>query len=135
MACDRTAKERAHSGDGGRSTIATFRATFTNHDGTRLKEDHRRRRRARISGWQLDLYHMQVTEGDLQKRTEKLLSRSPRMCRSRAIPTANRNPTSARPIIFTCSMLLDRLGLPGLRPASSTNPKTTTGAGLGWAAK
>jgi len=51
---------------------------------------------------QLDLYHLQVTEGDLQKRTERLF-RSPRTCRFAGNPDRN-EPDIGEANHLTCSM-------------------------------
>ena len=81
---------------------------------------------------QLDLYHMQVTEGDLQKRTEALFPIT-------AHVQIAGNPDRNEPDIGEANHLylldvLDRLGYQGY-VGLEYKPKTTTGAGLGWAAK
>jgi hydroxypyruvate isomerase len=81
---------------------------------------------------QLDLYHLQVTEGDLQKRTEKLFPLT-------AHVQIAGNPDRNEPDIGEANHLylldvLDRLGYDGY-VGLEYKPKTTTGAGLGWAAK
>jgi len=81
---------------------------------------------------QLDLYHMQVTEGDLQKRTERLFPIT-------AHVQIAGNPDRNEPDIGEANHLylldvLDRLGYEGY-VGLEYKPKTTTGAGLGWAAK
>jgi len=81
---------------------------------------------------QLDLYHLQVTEGDLQKRTERLFPITSH------VQIAG-NPDRNEPDIGEVNHLylldvLDRLGYDGY-VGLEYKPKTTTGAGLGWAAK
>ena len=81
---------------------------------------------------QLDLYHMQVTEGDLQKRTERLFPIT-------AHVQIAGNPDRNEPDIGEANHLylldvLDRLGYDGY-VGLEYKPKTTTGAGLGWAAQ
>ena len=81
---------------------------------------------------QLDLYHMQVTEGDLQKRTETLFPIT-------AHVQIAGNPDRHEPDVGEANHLylldvLDRLGYQGY-VGLEYKPKTTTGAGLGWAAK
>jgi hydroxypyruvate isomerase len=81
---------------------------------------------------QLDLYHLQVTEGDLQKRTERLLPITSH------VQIAG-NPDRNEPDIGEVNHLylldvLDRLGYDGY-VGLEYKPRTTTGAGLGWAAK
>ena len=81
---------------------------------------------------QLDLYHMQVTEGDLQKRTERLFPIT-------AHVQIAGNPDRNEPDVGEANHLylldvLDRLGYQGY-VGLEYKPKTTTGAGLGWAAK
>ena len=81
---------------------------------------------------QLDLYHMQVTEGDLQKRTERLFPIT-------AHVQIAGNPDRNEPDIGEANHLymldvLDRLGYDGY-VGLEYKPRTTTGAGLGWAAK
>ena len=81
---------------------------------------------------QLDLYHMQVTEGDLTKRTERLFPIT-------AHVQIAGNPDRNEPDIGEANHLylldvLDRLGYQGY-VGLEYKPKTTTGAGLGWAAK
>ncbi len=81
---------------------------------------------------QLDLYHMQVTEGDLQKRTERLFPIT-------AHVQIAGNPDRNEPDIGEANHLylldvLDRLGYDGY-VGLEYKPKTTTGAGLGWAAR
>jgi hydroxypyruvate isomerase len=79
---------------------------------------------------QLDLYHCQVTEGDLLKRAEKLLPLVGH------IQIAG-NPDRNEPDIGEANHLyvleaLDRLGFAG-HVGLEYKPKTTTAAGLGWA--
>ena len=81
---------------------------------------------------QLDLYHLQVTEGDLQKRMERLFPITSH------VQIAG-NPDRNEPDIGEVNHLylldvLDRLGYDGY-VGLEYKPKTTTGAGLGWAAK
>jgi hydroxypyruvate isomerase len=81
---------------------------------------------------QLDLYHLQVTEGDLQKRTERLFPLT-------AHVQIAGNPDRNEPDIGEANHLylldvLDRLGYDGY-VGLEYKPKTTTAAGLGWAAK
>ena len=81
---------------------------------------------------QLDLYHLQVTEGDLQKRTERLFPIT-------AHVQIAGNPDRNEPDIGEANHLylldvLDRLGYDGY-VGLEYKPKTTTAAGLGWAAK
>ena len=79
---------------------------------------------------QLDLYHMQVTEGDLQKRTERLFPIT-------AHVQIAGNPDRNEPDIGEVNHLylldvLDRLGYDGY-VGLEYKPKTTTVDGLGWA--
>ena len=81
---------------------------------------------------QLDLYHLQVTEGDLQKRTERLFPLT-------AHVQIAGNPDRNEPDIGEVNHLylldvLDRLGYAG-HVGLEYKPRTTTAAGLGWAAK
>ena len=81
---------------------------------------------------QLDLYHMQVTEGDLQRRTEKLFPIT-------AHVQIAGNPDRNEPDVGEANHLylldvLDRLGFQGY-VGLEYKPRTTTAAGLGWAAK
>jgi hydroxypyruvate isomerase len=81
---------------------------------------------------QLDLYHLQVTEGDLTKRTERLFPIT-------AHVQIAGNPDRNEPDIGEANHLylldvLDRLGYQGY-VGLEYKPKTTTAAGLGWAAK
>ena len=81
---------------------------------------------------QLDLYHCQVTEGDLTKRTERLFPIT-------AHVQIAGNPDRDEPDIGEANHLylmdvLDRLGYQGY-VGLEYKPKTTTAAGLGWAAK
>jgi hydroxypyruvate isomerase len=81
---------------------------------------------------QLDLYHLQVTEGDLQKRTERLFPIT-------AHVQIAGNPDRNEPDLGEANHLylldvLDRLGYDGY-VGLEYKPRTTTGAGLGWAAK
>ncbi len=81
---------------------------------------------------QLDLYHLQVTEGDLQKRTERLFPLT-------AHVQIAGNPDRNEPDIGEANHLylldvLDRLGYQGY-VGLEYKPKTTTAAGLGWARK
>jgi len=79
---------------------------------------------------QLDLYHLQVTEGDLQKRTERLFPIT-------AHVQIAGNPDRNEPDIGEANHLylldvLDRLGYEGY-VGLEYKPRTTTAAGLGWA--
>ena len=79
---------------------------------------------------QLDLYHLQVTEGDLQKRTERLFPLTGH------VQIAG-NPDRNEPDIGEANHLymldvLDRLGYEGY-VGLEYKPKTTTIDGLGWA--
>ena len=79
---------------------------------------------------QLDLYHMQVTEGDLTKRTERLFPLT-------AHVQIAGNPDRNEPDLGEANHLylldvLDRLGYDGY-VGLEYKPKTTTAAGLGWA--
>jgi hydroxypyruvate isomerase len=81
---------------------------------------------------QLDLYHMQVTEGDLQKRTERLFPIT-------AHVQIAGNPARNEPDVGEANHLylldvLDGLGYDGY-VGLEYKPRTTTAAGLGWAAK
>ncbi|MBS0526686.1 MAG: hydroxypyruvate isomerase family protein [Proteobacteria bacterium] len=81
---------------------------------------------------QLDLYHLQVTEGDLQKRTERLFPLT-------AHVQIAGNPDRNEPDIGEANHMylldvLDRLGYDGY-VGLEYKPKTTTAAGLGWARK
>jgi len=81
---------------------------------------------------QLDLYHLQVTEGDLQKRIERLFPLT-------AHVQIAGNPDRNEPDIGEANHLylldvLDRLGYDGY-VGLEYKPRTTTTAGLGWAAK
>lgn len=81
---------------------------------------------------QLDLYHLQVTEGDLQKRMERLFPIT-------AHVQIAGNPDRNEPDIGEVNHLylldvLDRLGYDGY-VGLEYKPRTTTGAGLGWAGK
>ena len=81
---------------------------------------------------QLDLYHLQVTEGDLQKRMERLFPITSH------VQIAG-NPDRNEPDIGEVNHLylldvLDRLGYDGY-VGLEYKPKTTTGAGLGWAGR
>jgi len=81
---------------------------------------------------QLDLYHLQVTEGDLQKRLERLFPLT-------AHVQIAGNPDRNEPDIGEVNHLylldvLDRLGYDGY-VGLEYKPRTTTAAGLGWAAK
>ena len=81
---------------------------------------------------QLDLYHMQVTEGDLQKRTERLFPIT-------AHVQIAGNPARNEPDVGEVNHLylldvLDGLGYDGY-VGLEYKPKTTTAAGLGWATK
>ena len=79
---------------------------------------------------QLDLYHMQVTEGDLVRRTEKLFPIT-------AHVQIAGNPERNEPDVGEANHMhlldvLDRLGFEGY-VGLEYKPKTTTAAGLGWA--
>ena len=79
---------------------------------------------------QLDLYHLQVTEGDLQKRTERLFPIT-------AHVQIAGNPDRNEPDIGEANHVyvlqgLDRAGYAGY-VGLEYRPKTTTAAGLGWA--
>jgi hydroxypyruvate isomerase len=81
---------------------------------------------------QLDLYHLQVTEGDLTKRTEALFPLT-------AHVQIAGNPDRNEPDLGEANHLylldvLDRLGYEG-HVGLEYKPKTTTAAGLRWAAK
>jgi 2-dehydrotetronate isomerase len=81
---------------------------------------------------QLDLYHLQVTEGDLQKRMERLFPLT-------AHVQIAGNPDRNEPDLGEANHLylldvLDRLGYDGY-VGLEYRPRTTTAAGLGWAAK
>jgi hydroxypyruvate isomerase len=81
---------------------------------------------------QLDLYHLQVTEGDLTKRTENLFPLTGH------VQIAG-NPDRNEPNLGEANHLylldvLDRLGYEGY-VGLEYKPRTTTAAGLGWAAK
>lgn len=81
---------------------------------------------------QLDLYHLQVTEGDLQKHIERLFPITSH------VQIAG-NPDRNEPDIGEVNHLylldvLDRLGYKG-HVGLEYKPRTTTAAGLGWAAK
>ena len=81
---------------------------------------------------QLDLYHMQVTEGDLVRRTEKLFPIT-------AHVQIAGNPERNEPDVGEANHMhlldvLDRFGFAGY-VGLEYKPKTTTAAGLGWAAK
>jgi len=81
---------------------------------------------------QLDLYHLQVTEGDLQKRTERLF---PLTAHVQIAGNPDRNePDLGEANHMYLLDLLDRLGYDGY-VGLEYKPKTTTAAGLGWAAK
>jgi hydroxypyruvate isomerase len=81
---------------------------------------------------QLDLYHLQVTEGDLTRRTERLFPLTGH------VQIAG-NPDRNEPDLGEANHLylldvLDRLGYRGY-VGLEYKPRTTTAAGLGWAAK
>lgn len=81
---------------------------------------------------QLDLYHMQVTEGDLTRRTERLFPIT-------AHVQIASNPDRNEPDVGEANHLylldvLDRLGYQGY-VGLEYKPRTTTAAGLGWAKK
>ena len=81
---------------------------------------------------QLDLYHMQVTEGDLAKRTERLF---PITAHVQIAGNPDRNePDIGEANHLYMLDLLDRLGFEGY-VGLEYKPKTTTAAGLGWARK
>ncbi|MBM3644793.1 MAG: hydroxypyruvate isomerase family protein [Alphaproteobacteria bacterium] len=80
---------------------------------------------------QLDLYHLQVTEGDLAKRTEALL---PLVAHVQIAGNPDRNePDRGEANHLHMLGLLDRLGYAG-HVGLEYKPLTTTAAGLGWAA-
>ncbi len=81
---------------------------------------------------QLDLYHLQVTEGDLTRRTERLFPIT-------AHVQIAGNPERHEPDAGEANHLhlldvLDRLGYAG-HVGLEYKPRTTTAAGLGWAKK
>jgi 2-dehydrotetronate isomerase len=81
---------------------------------------------------QLDLYHLQVTEGDLQKRTERL---HPLTAHVQIAGNPDRNePDVGEANHLYMLDVLDRLGYAGY-VGLEYKPKTTTAAGLGWAKK
>ena len=81
---------------------------------------------------QLDLYHMQVTEGDLQKRMERLF---PLTAHVQIAGNPDRNEPDLGEVNHLYLLdVLDRLGYGGY-VGLEYKPKTTTAAGLGWAAK
>ncbi len=81
---------------------------------------------------QLDLYHLQVTEGDLQKRTERLF---PHVAHVQIAGNPDRNePNIGEANHLYLLDVLDRLGYQGY-VGLEYKPKTTTAAGLGWAKK
>ncbi|HZP99656.1 MAG TPA: 2-oxo-tetronate isomerase [Reyranella sp.] len=81
---------------------------------------------------QLDLYHLQVTEGDLQKRTERLF---PHVGHAQIAGNPDRNePDVGEANHLYLLDVLDRLGYEGY-VGLEYKPKTTTAAGLGWAKK
>ncbi len=81
---------------------------------------------------QLDLYHLQVTEGDLQKRMERLF---PITSHVQIAGTPDRNEPDIGEVNHLYLLdVLDRLGYDGY-VGLEYKPRTTTGAGLGWAAK
>ena len=81
---------------------------------------------------QLDLYHMQVTEGDLQKRMERLF---PLTAHVQIAGNPDRNEPDLGEVNHLYLLdVLDRLGYQGY-VGLEYKPKTTTAAGLGWAAK
>jgi len=81
---------------------------------------------------QLDLYHLQVTEGDLQKRTERLFPLTAHV-QIAGNPDRNEPDVGEANHLYMLDVLdrLDYAGYVGLE----YKPKTTTAAGLGWAAK
>lgn len=81
---------------------------------------------------QLDLYHMQVTEGDLQRRMERLF---PLISHVQIAGNPDRNEPDLGEVNHLYLLdVLDRLGYEGY-VGLEYKPRTTTGAGLGWAAK
>ena len=81
---------------------------------------------------QLDLYHLQVTEGDLTKRTERLF---PLVGHVQIAGNPDRNePDIGEANHLYLLEVLDRLGYQGY-VGLEYKPRTTTAAGLGWAAK
>ena len=81
---------------------------------------------------QLDLYHMQVTEGDLVRRTEKLF---PITAHVQIAGNPERNePDVGEANHMHLLEVLDRLGFQGY-VGLEYKPRTTTAAGLGWATK
>jgi 2-dehydrotetronate isomerase len=81
---------------------------------------------------QLDLYHMQVTEGDLQKRMERLF---PVTAHVQIAGNPDRNEPDLGEVNHLYLLdVLDRLGYDGY-VGLEYKPRTTTAAGLGWAAK
>ena len=81
---------------------------------------------------QLDLYHLQVTEGDLTKRTERLF---PITAHVQIAGNPDRNePDIGEANHLYMLDLLDRLGFEGY-VGLEYKPKTTTAAGLSWAHK
>lgn len=79
---------------------------------------------------QLDLYHMQVTEGDLQKRIERLF---PITAHVQIAGNPDRNEPNVGEVNHLYLLdVLDRLGFDG-HVGLEYKPKTTTAAGLGWA--
>ena len=81
---------------------------------------------------QLDLYHLQVTEGDLQKRTERLFPLTAHV-QIAGNPDRNEPDTGEANHLYLLDVL-DRLGYQGY-VGLEYKPKTTTAAGLGWAKK
>ena len=81
---------------------------------------------------QLDLYHMQVTEGDLQKRMERLF---PVTAHVQIAGNPDRNEPDLGEVNHLYLLdVLDHLGYDGY-VGLEYKPRTTTAAGLGWAAK
>jgi hydroxypyruvate isomerase len=81
---------------------------------------------------QLDLYHLQVTEGDLTRRTERLF---PAVGHVQIAGNPDRNePDIGEANHLYVLEVLDRLGYQG-HVGLEYKPRTTTAAGLGWAAR
>ena len=81
---------------------------------------------------QLDLDHLQVTEGDLQKRMERLF---PLTAHVQIAGNPDRNEPDLGEVNHLYLLdVLDRLGYAG-HVGLEYKPRTTTAAGLGWAAR